>query len=134
MSKINIVLPNQLYKESVLLDNNFPTYLIEEFLYFKQYKFHKQKIYFHRATMLAYYQLLKSKNLNVRYVNSYQEIADIREFIRTLKGSVKEINIIHPEDNWMEKRLNKECRSAGINLIFHENISFINKRECCRES
>ena len=129
MSKINIVLPNQLYKESSLLENNLPIYLIEEFLYFKQFKFHKQKIYFHRATMLAYYQILKSKNLNVRYVHSYQNIADIREFIRTLKGSVKEINIIHPEDNWIEKRLNKECRSAGINLIFHENISFITKRE-----
>ncbi len=129
MSKINIILPNQLYKESVLLENNLPIYLIEEFLYFKQYKFHKQKIYFHRATMLAYYQILKTKKLNVRYVHSYQDIADIRKFIRTLKGSVKEINIIHPEDNWFEKRLKGECSSAGINIIFHENLGFISKRE-----
>ena len=128
MEKINIILPNQLFKESELLKNGNKIFLIEEFLYFKQYKFHKQKIYFHRSSMLAYLEYLKSKNIKVEYINSYEESSDIRNFIKSLSEKTKEINIIHPEDNWMEKRLRNECDKAGIKLNFHENIGFITRR------
>jgi deoxyribodipyrimidine photolyase-related protein len=42
MKKINIIFPHQLFKDSPLLSNDAPFYLVEEYLLFKQYKFHKQ--------------------------------------------------------------------------------------------
>ena len=65
MKAINIIFPNQLFKNSSLLENKHEIYLIEEFLFFKQYKFHKQKIAFHRATMKTYqnYKHFRRKRL-----------------------------------------------------------------------
>jgi len=50
MKHINILFPNQLFEASPLFENDGPFYIIEEFLFFKQYPFHKQKIAFHRTT------------------------------------------------------------------------------------
>ena len=71
MKRVNILFPNQLFQESPLFDNKDPWYVVEEFLFFKQYPFHKQKIAFHRATMKRYADFLqKEKNLEVHYVES----------------------------------------------------------------
>ena len=51
---INIIFPNQLFEDSVVIENKKTTYLIEEYLFFKQYNFHKQKILFHRDSMKNY--------------------------------------------------------------------------------
>ncbi|WP_309477266.1 cryptochrome/photolyase family protein [Tenacibaculum aquimarinum] len=70
MKKINLVFPNQLFEFSPLLKNNLPVYLIEEFLFFKQLNFHKQKIAYHRATMKHYEAFLASKNIKIVYISS----------------------------------------------------------------
>ena len=48
MDKINqtasIILPNQLFEKSPLFSKKNKFFLIEEFLFFNQYKFHKQKL------------------------------------------------------------------------------------------
>ena len=49
-----IILPNQLFKESLFLKRDNTAFIIEEYMFFKQYNFHKQKISFHRATMKFY--------------------------------------------------------------------------------
>ena len=54
MKSINIIFPNQLFEDSLLIQNNNKTYLIEEYLFFKQYNFHKQKLVFHRSSMKNY--------------------------------------------------------------------------------
>ena len=71
MNQINLLLPNQLFKNSPLFNNNFPCYLVEEYLFFKQYPFHKQKIAFHRTTMKKYADFLtKEMNFDVHYIES----------------------------------------------------------------
>ena len=45
---ISIIFPNQIFENSKLLDESNEVYLIEEYLFFNQFKFHKQKILFHR--------------------------------------------------------------------------------------
>ena len=54
MKQIHLVFPHQLFENSPLFKINAPVYLVEEYLFFKQYPFHKQKIAFHRATMKRY--------------------------------------------------------------------------------
>jgi deoxyribodipyrimidine photolyase-related protein len=58
---INLVFPHQLFAESPLLGNGKEVYLIEEYLFFRQYSFHKQKIAFHRASMKYYQRYLQEK-------------------------------------------------------------------------
>ena len=41
---ISIIFPNQIFENSKLLDESSKIFLIEEYLFFNQFNFHKQKI------------------------------------------------------------------------------------------
>ena len=130
MKTINLIFPNQIFEESELLNTDYTHYLIEEYLFFNQYNFHKQKIYFHRCSMKNYYDYLIKKNLMVKYVNSYEKNSDVRNFIKNINSKkIKNIVCINPEDNYLEKRIIKECKKKGLNVMFYNNPSFINNRE-----
>ena len=100
MKQISILFPHQLFQESPLFEKDAAFYLVEEYLFFKQYPFHKQKIAFHRATMKRYADFLrKDKNLEVHYVEATETISDIRLLIPKLKQQgVAHINYIDPTD------------------------------------
>ena len=131
MNKINLVLPHQLFKNSPLFNNNFPFYVVEEYLFFKQYPFHKQKIAFHRSTMKKYANFLKEKmNIDVHYIESIDSISDIRLLIANLKEiGVKQINYIDPVDGWIQKRLNQSCSENKITTKQFPSPLFINTQE-----
>ena len=123
MNSINIIFPNQLFEESNLFLNNKKTYLIEEHLFFKQFNFHKQKLVFHRSSMKNYENYLLSKGIDVAYIETKNQESDIRIFLD--KINVTEINIYHPEDNWLEKRIKKSCKKNNIKINIEENPLFL---------
>lgn len=131
MKSINIIFPHQLFQKSPLFENDVPFYIIEEYLFFKQYPFHKQKIAFHRATMKRYSDYLqKDKNFEVNYIEATQAISDIRQFIKELKRqAIEHINYIDPTDNWLQKRLEKGCLQNNISLTVYDSPLFINTKE-----
>jgi deoxyribodipyrimidine photolyase-related protein len=118
--KIGIVFPHQLFEENNLLSTCNNIYLVEEWLYFKQYNFHKSKIAFHRASMKFYEAYLQSKNIKVIYVESIDVLSDIRKLIPFLKSiGVDEIEYIDTNDYWLEKRIKDSCLNQ--NIICHKN-------------
>jgi len=125
--EVNLIFPNQLFRDGVLINNSNKTFLIEEFMFFRHFKFHKQKILFHRMSMKKYESFLKSKNVDVEYVDSCEEISDIRLFLDK-KESIKSISIYDPEDNWLEKRIIKACSKNNIKVNVYENHLFITKK------
>jgi len=123
LNSINIIFPNQLFEESNLFLNNKKTYLIEEHLFFKQFNFHKQKLVFHRSSMKNYENYLLSKGIEIAYIETKNQESDIRIFLD--KINVSEINIYHPEDNWLEKRIKKSCKKNNIKINIEENPLFL---------
>ena len=77
--------------------------------------------------MKKYESFLKSKNVDVEYVDSHEEISDIRLFLDKME-SIKSINIYDPEDNWLEKRIIKGCSKNNIKVNVYENQLFITKK------
>ena len=123
LNSINIIFPNQLFEESNLFLNKKKTYLIEEHLFFKQFNFHKQKLVFHRSSMKNYENYLLSKGIDIAYIETKNQDSDIRIFLD--KINVTEINIYHPEDNWLEKRIKKSCKKNNIKINIEENPLFL---------
>jgi deoxyribodipyrimidine photolyase-related protein len=122
---INLIFPHQLFSKSPLLENGKEVYLIEEFLFFKQYAFHQQKIAFHRACMKSYQEDLESKGLLVKYIDSEDQLSDIRNFGEEIEEKqISEIFYIDPVDNWLEKRIQK--LGNRTKLTTYENPSFLN--------
>ena len=127
MSKINLIFPDQLFEKSPLPVKDHEVYLVEEFLYFRQYKFHKQKIAFHRAGMKFYEDYLKNQGAKVNYLDSDKDESDIRKLIPVLKKQkISEIHYIEPVDDWLERRLEKACSDAHIKTRKYDNPKFLN--------
>lgn len=106
MNKTGILFPHQLFEENILTSNCETIYMVEEYLFFRQFKFHKQKIAFHRASMKFYESYLVAKNIKVIYIDAYNELADIRKLIPYLKGKkLNTFEYIDTTDCWLEKRI-----------------------------
>ncbi len=120
----NLIFPHQLFADNPLLENGLPIYLIEEYLFFKQYKFHKQKIAFHRASMKSYEAYLKDKGHKVTYIESPNAQSDIRIFIKE-NQALDTLHLVDPTDNWLEKRLGK----FSGELVYYPSPLFLNTKE-----
>ena len=131
MKKVNLIFPHQLFQESPLFEEKAPFYIVEEYLFFKQYPFHKQKIAFHRATMKRYEDFLqKEKHFEVNYIDSIKAISDIRLLITELKSQgVNQINYIDPTDNWLQNRLLVACYENGIKSKQFDSPLFLNTKK-----
>lgn len=111
MSKIGILFPHQLFEENSVASRCETIYLVEEELFFNQYKFHKQKIAFHRASMKFYESYLQAKNINVVYIDSTHELADIRKLIPHLKSiQITAFEYIEVSDYLLERRISRACK------------------------
>jgi deoxyribodipyrimidine photolyase-related protein len=131
--EISLVFPNQLFEESVIHDLKLDTYLIEENLFFRHFNFHKQKLLFHRSSMMHYKNFLKYLEINVNYIESSEEISDVRKFILSLENNVDKIHLLNPVDNYLERRIKSSCKKKGIQIVLYNNPSFINNEELTRK-
>ncbi len=127
---IGILFPHQLFEQNALAGKCKTIYLVEEILFFKQYNFHKQKIAFHRASMKFYQGFLQSKKIKVVYIDSFNELADIRKLIPHLKSiGIHSFDYIDSTDYWLEQRIEKACTSQNVNANKNHTPLFINSTE-----
>jgi len=130
IKSVSLVFPNQLFKKNPCIEKHRIVYLVEEYLYFKQYKFHKQKIAFHRSSMKFYENYLLNKGLKVVYIDSLSELSDIRNLMYYLSiYGIDEIFICDVVDNWLEKRIKKQCKLLNVQIRKFESPLFINSKE-----
>jgi deoxyribodipyrimidine photolyase-related protein len=130
MKEINLIFPHQLFESSPMIENGHAVILVEEFLFFRQYKFHQQKIALHRASMKKYADHLKHLSIDCTYIESHEKESDIRELIKKLdQDGIKKICCIDPTDNWLGKRIKQATDERGIELEMHENLLFLNTKD-----
>jgi deoxyribodipyrimidine photolyase-related protein len=127
MEKVTLVFPHQLFENNPALQKGQMVFLVEEHLFFRQYNFHKRKIAFQKAGMKFYESYLKNQGLTVHYIESTDNLSDIRQLLPHLKKSgVQHVDIIDTTDNWLEKRLKSGCEAHGIGMKRFESPLFIN--------
>jgi deoxyribodipyrimidine photolyase-related protein len=80
--------------------------------------------------MNHYESYLISKNIEVVYVESTQNISDIRELIPYLKSkAIIHINYIDPVDNYLQKRIESGCSINDIKRTVFDSPLFLNTKE-----
>ncbi len=123
MSSITLIFPHQLFKQHPALETGRPVILVEEFLFFSQYNFHKKKIIFHRASMKWYMTYLEQNGYKV----DYAERIDVREQIGKLGGcGITNIVVADPVDDWLSMRMHHACKSKDILLTVMPTPNFLN--------
>ena len=125
MEEINIIFPNQIFEESPLFEFSVETYIVEESLFFKKYKFHKSKILFHRISMMKYSNYLSNYLPKVNYIDSFKDESDTLVLIKKLiKNGLRKLNYIDPCDNWLNKKLLSFNNQLELNKL--ESPQFLN--------
>ena len=99
-----ILFPTQLY--NIRLDEFKEIYIVEEPRYFTDFKFHKLKLAYHRATMKKYYDHIK-KNHSVTYV-------EFHKVTPTFYKSLKNIVFIDPCDKTLHDKLQSLCECTVL--------------------
>ncbi len=121
-----LIFPHQLFKDTDSLDKSQPIFLVEEFLFFRQYKFHKQKIALHRATMKFYEDYLTRLKFRVEYIESTSPLSDVRKLIKHLEeekfGKIITTDVC---DHWLEKRI----KATRLELEILDSPLFINTKD-----
>jgi deoxyribodipyrimidine photolyase-related protein len=127
MPEITIIFPHQLFKQHPSLQKERAVYIVEEWLFFKQYNFHKQKLILLRAAMKKYAVYLSAKKYAVTYIESTEEKSDIRKLIPYL--STQKITAVHladVADNWLLKRIKTGCKKKNISVALSVSPNFLN--------
>jgi deoxyribodipyrimidine photolyase-related protein len=130
MNKTGIIFPHQLFEQNILINSCDTIYMVEELLYFRQYKFHKRKIAFHRASMKFYESYLKSKNINVIYIDSINKLSDIRNLLPYLKNQkLNSFEYIDTTDYWLEQRIGNASAAHQLEKTKHPTLLFLNSSD-----
>ncbi|HPM31826.1 MAG TPA: cryptochrome/photolyase family protein [Chryseolinea sp.] len=126
MSLVALIFPHQIFEKHPALKNNKKVLLVEEFLFFNQYKFHKQKLIFHRASMKAYQSFLIKNGCEVRYVESHEPLSDIRNLIPSIQEEgVTQIHHCDTIDHNLEKRIVAQCVRLDLAQVRYESPGFM---------
>ncbi|TXI83916.1 MAG: cryptochrome/photolyase family protein [Crocinitomicaceae bacterium] len=127
MDAVFIVFPNHLFKDLTKLQNYQEVWLIEEFLFFRQYNFHKQKLVLHRASMKAYANYLIENGISVRYIESTEAENDIRKCIATIASrSFQRIAFYDVCDDWLNQRINSASLEYKLEITSCTSPLFLN--------
>lgn len=130
IKKINLIFPNQIFKQLPDSFKDNTCYLIEEYLFFRQYNFHIKKLAFQRNILKEYKNYLTNKGYKVTYIETNDPRSDIRKLIKFLSENyVNEINFIDPVDFLLKKRITKEASINNIKLNQSESPLFLNTNE-----
>jgi deoxyribodipyrimidine photolyase-related protein len=125
MKLATIIFPHQLFENNSAILPNAEVFLIEEFLFFKQYNFHRQKLKYHRATMKFYESFLLEKGCNI---DSNNELSDVRKLIpHLIENNFTEIHFCDVADNWLEKRIKKF--GENVKLVEYQTPMFLNSKQ-----
>lgn len=124
---VTLIFPHQLFEHHPALEKNRRVYLVEEMLFFRQYRFHKQKLVLHRASMKFYENWLKQNNYKVTYVETDAEESDCRKWVAGLAAkNISGIHVAELADDWLQKRLQDACKQHAITLNIQESPNFVN--------
>jgi deoxyribodipyrimidine photolyase-related protein len=124
---VTLIFPHQLFQHHPCLQKDNTVYLVEEWLFFRQYNFHQQKLVLHRASMQFYADWLRQQKFNVTYIDTTDATSDCRKLIAQLaKQKITEAYIAAPADNWLQRRLQTACARYKIKLHIADTPNFLN--------
>lgn len=127
---ISLIFPHQLYNQHPAINKNETIYLVEEELFFKQFKFHKQKIILHKASMHAYSAQLKSDGHHVVHIDANENHAKLETLFTYFKNKgITHISSCFPSDDWLKKRVDCAAQKNIIKIKWIEGPDFITNLE-----
>ena len=133
MKKAFLIYPHQLFEDITRIKFSDIVFLIEEPLYFSEFRFHKQKIVLHRASMQRYKHYLEQNQIKVEYIEFHQ-LATTESIANILQEyQIESVEIYDVVDDWLGSRLSKALSLTSIQLTTHNSPMFLTPESEFRE-
>lgn len=127
MQEVVLVFPHQLFQFHPGIVPGRKVVMIEEFLFFRQYRFHFQKLCLHRATMKFYQNFLLHQGFEVEYLEAINPNADARKLGNWLtEKNMEKVIFASLSDDWLERRLISSLKNNQILWEMLPSPGFIN--------
>lgn len=126
--QVALVFPHQLYRDNPAVYDVDEVILVEDHLYFSQYKFHKKKLVLHRASMKYYENYLNQNGHAARYIEAgeHENLYSVIEGLKKRGASL--IKYTDPTDYLLAKELKKSCKDLEIELEEKVTPNFLIER------
>jgi len=133
MNRAAIIYPHQLFADHPALVGASQAVLVEEPLLFHQYSFHRQKLIFHRATMMQFAAALRKRRIKVHYIEA-GELADTAAIACRLKQlQIRTVQYVDPCDDWLSTRLAAALEQQGIVASVVDDPHFLTPQSMIRD-
>jgi len=127
-----LVLPPQLFREHPQLRKDRPVFLAEAGRHFSAFRFHRQKLILHRATMQAYRERLDREGYPVTYLD-HAAAGTVPALLDAMRQrEITRALLADPCDQPLEQELLKEAATRGMELVMHEIPLFLLDRKTVR--
>jgi deoxyribodipyrimidine photolyase-related protein len=125
-----LVLPPQLFQEHPLLRKDRPVFLAEAGRYFSGFRFHRQKLILHRATMQAYRERLGQAGYPVTYLD-HAGAGPVPAMLDAMRQrGITRVLLADPSDQPLEQEILREAAARGMELLVGETpLFFLDRKE-----
>jgi deoxyribodipyrimidine photolyase-related protein len=115
--EIVLIFPHQLFEHHPCLKKEAQIFLIEDRRFFSEFRFHKQKLAFHRASLKNYQKFLEKKGYQTHYLER-----DLETVFENRK--IDTIFVTEMDDMELEKRLKAAVKKHQVKLEIFQTPSF----------
>ncbi len=127
MSSVTLIFPHQLFAQHPSIKKDSSVYLVEEWLFFKQYNFHQQKLLLHRASMKQYEDYLTHQKVTVKYIESSNELSDVRKLIPFLSSQkITTLHFADVADYRLKQSIVSSCTKHAMQIEEVATPNFLN--------
>lgn len=139
MTTTALIFPHQLFDDHPTLESKpGDVLLLEEPLFFDDpryaARFHKQKLAYHRTTMVRYAERLETRGYSVRHVKTRRDVDFLaKELSAAKKRGANKITVVDPHDFTLSKRLHEAAKVEGLPLEILATPAFLNTPDLNRE-
>lgn len=125
MKTAAIVYPHQLFDPHPAIAGATLVVLVEDPLFFTQYRFHRQKLMLHRASMKRFERELKDQGHRTAYLDA-NEVPTTQAIAEHLsRRGIQRARVVRPSDDWLERRLSAGLKKARIELQWIDDPDFL---------
>ena len=120
-----LVYPHQLFAYHPAVAGSDLTVLVEDPLFFRQYRFHRQKLILHRASMKRFAATLRETGLRVEYLDAAALLETGAVAGHLVRWKVHTVRVVEPNDDWLKTRLTAALLGHGIRMEVLDDPDFL---------
>ena len=113
--EVRLVYPHQLFTQHLEAPSGTTFVLVEDDLYFRQYRFHMQKLVLHRASMRRFAERLRAASYDVEVVETDADRTSGAGLVATLERlRPTRVTAYDVVDDWLARDTSAALADAGV--------------------